>query len=141
MSDPYNTGDVLDYPYLWDWQYQRGETEGRKDRPCCVTLVVPLKNGQTRLYLLPITTTEPAQGEPSLEVPEIEAKRAGLDLGVRKWVMLSEWNADLLDQSFYLDRRQEKRGSFSKPFLDKILMALRPLLASRALSTVRRDEG
>ena len=67
--------------------------------------------------------------------------RAGLDLGVRKWVMLSEWNADLLDQSFYLDRRQEKRGSFSKPFLDKILTALRPLLASRALSTVRRDEG
>ena len=50
MSDPYNTGVVLDYPYLWDWQYQLGETEGSKDRPCCVTFVMLLKNGQTRLY-------------------------------------------------------------------------------------------
>ena len=141
MSDPYNTGDVLDYPYLWDWQYQLGETEGRKDRPCCVTFVVPLKNGQTRLYFLPITTTEPMKGEPSLEIPEIEAKRAGLDLGIRKWVVLSEWNADLLDQSYYLDRRQERLGRFSKPFLDNIFAALRPLLEAGKLSTVRRDES
>ena len=140
MSDPYNTGDVLDYSYLWDWQYQLGETEGRKGRPCCVTLVMPLKNEQTRLYLLPITTAEPIKGEPSLAIPEIEAKRASLDLGIRKWVVLSEWNADLLDQSYYLDRRQEKRGRFSKPFLDKILSTLRPLLATGKLHTVRHDD-
>ena len=38
------------------------------------------------LFPAPIPTTEPMKGEPSLEIPEIEAKRAGLDLGIRIWL-------------------------------------------------------
>ncbi|MBY5412804.1 hypothetical protein HFO98_31140 [Rhizobium leguminosarum] len=33
MSHEFRPGEVISYPYLWAWQQQRGETEGRKQRP------------------------------------------------------------------------------------------------------------
>ena len=134
----YTTGDVIQFPYLWAWQAARGETEGRKDRPCCLALIVPLQNGNHRIFLLPITTSPPPPEAHAVEVPAIEARRAGLDSHLRQWVMVSEWNADILEQSFYLDHA-EPRGRFSKPFLNGLLTELRQLLQAGHLRTVSRS--
>lgn len=40
MSREFLPGQVIDYPYLWAWQDERGETEGRKNRPTCVVVAV-----------------------------------------------------------------------------------------------------
>lgn len=40
MSRELLPGQVISYPYLWAWQNERGETEGRKRRPTCVVAAV-----------------------------------------------------------------------------------------------------
>ena len=40
MSGRFLPGQVISYPYLWAWQHERGETEGRKSRPTCVVIAV-----------------------------------------------------------------------------------------------------
>ena len=140
MIDLYQTGDVLRYPYLWLWQHRRGETEGRKDRPCCLALTTTTRGGQTRLYLLPITSTRPDEDEIFVQVPQIEARRAGLDADRTQWVILTEWNADILEASHYLDRQQKAQGSFSRTFLHGLLARLRQSLEQGGLATVRRDD-
>lgn len=139
MNEQCRSGDIFDYPYLWEWQHARGETEGRKERPCCLALVMPLKDGTTRLYLSPITTTPPQKGEIALPVPAIEAARAKLDTDRNQWVILSEWNADIWEQSYYLDRRAPARGRFSKAFLQEILCLLRAQLQAGNLAAIPRD--
>lgn len=52
MSREFRLGEVISYPYLWAWQQQRGETEGRKRRPVCV--VVAIRNAADgNTYLSP----------------------------------------------------------------------------------------
>ncbi|EJJ26245.1 hypothetical protein PMI11_05497 [Rhizobium sp. CF142] len=66
MSREFLPGQVIDYPYLWAWQHERGETEGRKLRPICVVVAVRGANdGLTHLALLAITT-QPPQAEDRL---------------------------------------------------------------------------
>jgi hypothetical protein len=36
MSREFLPGEIIAYPYLWAWQSDGGETEGRKSRPTCV---------------------------------------------------------------------------------------------------------
>jgi PHD/YefM family antitoxin component YafN of YafNO toxin-antitoxin module len=35
MSVDLPAGAVIEYPYLWRWRRERGESEGRKQRPVC----------------------------------------------------------------------------------------------------------
>lgn len=138
MTETYSTGDVFDFPYLWAWQDQRGETEGRKDRPCCLALVSRLPSGKSRLFLIPITTVPPTADIASVLVPQIEAKRAGLDTHIKQWVILSEWNADVLEDSYYITHEAPK-GRFSKTFLNSLLADLKVMLQTGKLQTIRRD--
>ena len=50
------SGSVIRFPYLWAWQRERVETEGRKSRPVCMVLAIP-KGNQTNLILLAISGT------------------------------------------------------------------------------------
>ena len=72
-------GQVFDYHYLWKWQADRGETEGRKIRPSCVVIVVTDRAGHHVMFIAPITSKAPDPGRTALEIPETEARRAGLD--------------------------------------------------------------
>lgn len=40
MSREFLPGQIISYPYLWELQDERGETEGRKSRPTCVVVAV-----------------------------------------------------------------------------------------------------
>ncbi len=138
MNDIPETGDVFHYPYLWAWQYARGETEGRKERPCCTALVIPLKNGQHRIYYLPITTKPPTNVQIAIEVPRTEVQRAGLSSDVSQWVILNEWNREIFETSYYI-ADVDGRGSFSRKFTNQILERLKSSLAAGAIQTVGRE--
>jgi len=63
MSREFRPGEVISYPYLWAWKQQRGETEGRKQRPVCVVFAIrSAADGNTHLALLAITTPTAADG-------------------------------------------------------------------------------
>ena len=113
MTKPVS-GDVWRYDYLWRWQHEAGETEGRKSRPVAFAAVVANKAGKTDLFILPITSVPP-QGRLALEVPQIERRRAGLDDDKPLWIMLDEYNHDVLEGSFYFDPTA-RVGKFSETF-------------------------
>ncbi|MFZ2872064.1 hypothetical protein [Zavarzinia sp.] len=123
------SGLVIDYPYLWRWQDDRGETEGRKERPSCLAFVVKGKSdGLTHVALLAISSTAPREGQVTVEVPEAERRRAGLDPAKRAWITVSEWNHDIAERSFYLGRNARRFGRFGDSFLREVLIAFRPFL-------------
>lgn len=138
MTDLPLTGDVFRYPYLWAWQAALGETEGRKDRPCCVALVVPLKSGYHSVYILPITTKKPASDTVALPVPRTEVRRAGLGMEYSQWIILSEWNREIYEHSYYISDRTGS-GSFSRAFTDLLLEKLKEQLSAGAIQAVGRE--
>ena len=96
------TGAIIRYPYLWARQAKDGETAGRKDRAVAVGVRAPRPDGDMVL-LFPVTTREPEPVRFSAELPLIEKKRAGLDRDLRLWIILDEFNTDVIGRSFYLE--------------------------------------
>jgi hypothetical protein len=109
------TGAVFRYPYLWKHEADRGETEGRKDRPVAVALRIGQLDGLETSIMIPITSKEPAKGRLATEIPETEKRRAGLAPDVRLWAMLDEANIDVLGKSYYLADNQPL-GYFSHAY-------------------------
>lgn len=112
-------GDVFTYPFLWKRQQIQGETEGRKPRPVCMAVTAANADGNTLLFIVPITTQPPMDGRIAIEVPEIEAKRAGLDTEKPCWVMLDEFNSDVFERSFVFEDRTPL-GAFSSKFTARL---------------------
>lgn len=124
MSREYPPGQVIAYPYLWAWQQERGETEGRKMRPTCVVIAVRSANdGLTHLALLAITTQPPQRGRVALDIPDIERRRAGLGDFMRCWIVVDEYNYDVAERSWYIEPGNHVLGRFSKAFVMKIATA------------------
>lgn len=120
------TATVIRYPYLWARQARAGETEGRKDRPVTVGVRLRRMDGDFVLFF-PITTKEPEKSRFAAEIPDIEKRRAGLDADRRLWVILDEFNTDIVGRSFYLEP-EPPIGRFSKAFF---LPLLREFIARR----------
>jgi hypothetical protein len=126
MSDDLRSGAVVNYPYLWRWQQERGETEGRKERPVCVVLALHAES-LTHLAILAISSRPPDADQVAIEVPEIECKRAGLSELKRAWITVSEYNYDIAERSFYLDPNAPILGRFSRSFMMQLAGAAAPL--------------
>lgn len=84
-------GLVIRYSYLWWREYERGQEEGVKDRPCAVIMVVSNDHGDDVVTVLPVTHTPPSGADLAVEIPYATKQRLGLD-AVRSWVMLTEAN-------------------------------------------------
>jgi hypothetical protein len=84
-------GLVLRYAYLWRAEADEGKDEGVKDRPCAVVLTANTEDGDTRVYVLPITHSAPARPDLAVELPAPTKQRLGLD-SERSWVVISEAN-------------------------------------------------
>lgn len=137
MSEP-KAGEVFRYPFLWKRQALQGETEGRKSRPVCIAVTIANANGETVVFILPITTHPPLAGRHAVEVPDIEARRAGLDLHVRKWVMLDEINTDIIERS-WVSEDLTLMGAFGPAFATQIRSSLLALTkAGQATITDRQ---
>jgi hypothetical protein len=126
-----STGSVLVYPYLWRWQADKGETEGRKERPVCLLLAVP-SDTVTHVLLLAISSTPPRSDQTALPIPALECRRAGLSDWKEAWITVSEFNYDVAETSYYLDPNAEVLGRFSPGFLSKIAGAARPFIQRKS---------
>ena len=138
MATELRPGDVFEYPYLWDWQAEKGETEGRKERPVCLLIALPVQSG-TMLVILAITAAEPGPRDDAVEIPAIEARRVGLTDGKRGWVIVSEAIYDSLENSWYLNPNQTALGRFSSTFLSKVSARFQDQLKSGGLRHVKRS--
>lgn len=130
-------GAVFSYSYLWEWQSNQGETDGRKDRPVCLALPI-LKDGVTHLFLLAITGTPPRSEQTAIEIPEIEKRRGGLKDWKDGWIIVNEYNYDIAEKSFYLDISQPILGRFSDAFTSRIKTAFRAAAETHSSKRVDR---
>jgi len=126
--DEFRTGCVIRFPYLWVREAERGETEGRKPRPVAVGVRIARSKGDDVLVLFPITSQPPSPDRFAAEIPEMEKRRAGLDATLRLWIILDEYNQDIVGQSFYLEP-DPPLGRFSKAFF---LPLMKEFIARRA---------
>lgn len=117
--DGIKTAAVIHYPYLWSREAEHGETEGRKNRPVAVGVRIARADGDMVLFF-PITTKQPAADQFACEIPKTERRHAGLDPDLRLWIILDEYNSDLIGRSFYIEP-EPPLGYFSKAFFLPIL--------------------
>lgn len=82
---------VIRYAYLWRDEYERGQQEGVKDRPCAIILARKLEGGRIRVTVLPITHAPPRNEKHAVRLPDATCERLGLD-GESKWIVLTEAN-------------------------------------------------
>lgn len=129
-------GDVWRYSFLWRREADQGETEGRKTRPVAVALLIRNASGDAEVLLVPLTTV-PQSGPFAMEVPEIEKKRAGLDLHTSVWIVVDEANWDTPSQSFYLEPGN-RIGSFSSPFVKSVQALMIEAIKARKMRRTDR---
>ena len=55
MPNKPTAGEVFRYPFLWKREELSGETEGRKKRPVCIAVTVAKQDGETVVFILPIS--------------------------------------------------------------------------------------
>jgi hypothetical protein len=85
-----NPGLVIGYSYLWHDERRRGAREGRKDRPCAIVLAACDEDGDTVVYVVPITHSPPSH-DSAIELPAAAKRRLGLD-AERSWIVTTEVN-------------------------------------------------
>lgn len=118
--DQFQSGVVVYYPYLWAREADRGETSGRKSRPVVVAIRVVRAGKPDLLALLPIATQPPASGRIASKIPDTEKRRAGLETSLEQWIMLDEYNAEILPGTYYLEP-QKPLGRFGDAYLRPLL--------------------
>jgi len=138
MTSDSKAGEVWQYPYLWAWQNARGETDGRKPRPCAVAIEFAKRDGLTAVFLLAITSKEPASERTAIEIPEIERHRAKLSSQLRLWVILDEYNTDIIERSYYLEP-DAFMGKFSDRFIRQIQGSFARFIRSGDIKSVPRN--
>ena len=100
----------------------------RKPRPVAVGVRIARPKGEDLLVLFPITSQPPSSDRFAAEIPEMEKRRAGLDATLRLWIILDEYNQDIVGRSFYLEP-EPPPGRFSKAFF---LPLMKEFIARRA---------
>lgn len=117
--DQIQTACVIHCPYQRAREARLGETESREDRPVAVGVRTPRPDGALVLFL-PVTTKQPEASRFAAEMPDIEKRRAGLDTDRRLWIIVDDFNTDVVDRSFYLEP-DPPTGRFSKAFFLPLL--------------------
>jgi len=85
-------GLVISYAYLWHYEHQIGQEEGRKDRPSVIVLAVErAADGATLVTVLPITHSAPADPASAVEIPLPVTRHLALD-DDRSWIVVAEGN-------------------------------------------------
>jgi hypothetical protein len=136
---PYTTGDIVPaYPYLWRRERDLGENAGRKGRPVCVAITVKDTKGHTHMALLAVTGTEPLADQVAVELPALEIRRIGLQAHKRAWVIVSEYNYDVLELSYALEPPRVTPRKLSPELLKTVLNAFRPVLMQSNARVDRR---
>lgn len=83
-------GLVIAYSYLWHEEHLSGAEEGRKDRPFAIVLVATDEEGDTVVYVVPVTHRQP-QDAHAVAIPASVKRRLGLD-DAPSWIVTVELN-------------------------------------------------
>ncbi|SEC26218.1 hypothetical protein SAMN05444161_0807 [Rhizobiales bacterium GAS191] len=83
-------GLVICYSYLWAGKHRVGRREGPKDRPCAIVVATTDEDGDTRVYVAPITHVR-SDDPLAVELPATAKRRLGLD-EQPSWIVTSELN-------------------------------------------------
>jgi hypothetical protein len=89
-------------------------------------------SGRTNLALLPISSQPPSEGQRAVPVPPAERSRIGLNADKLAWIYVTEYNFDILENSFYLPRNRKSQRAISNALLKKVLVAFRPTLIGKS---------
>jgi hypothetical protein len=84
-------GEVIHYAYLWTGERDAGREDSAKDRPCAVAVTALEDNGETIVFVLPITSRRPALASDGMEISPATRERLGLQREPC-WVLLTEVN-------------------------------------------------
>jgi len=83
-------GLVISYSYLRHDQHRAGAEEGRKARPCAIVVATTDEDGDTKVYVAPITHARPDDPY-AVELPPAVKRRLGLDQAP-SWIVTNELN-------------------------------------------------
>lgn len=136
-----NVGSIVNYPYLWLREKEAGRDGARKDRTTCILLTVPRVglDGVSELHLVLMAITDTPRSEDVwVEVSDSEKRKAGLDARRKAYVIVSEYNWDILPYSTDFDPRGEPIGEFTPEFVEMIRRALHTCRLSRKVVPVQR---
>jgi len=117
---PPEPGLVINYSYLWHYEHETGQEEGRKDRPSVIVLRVQDDKGLTLVTVLPITHRKPETPDWAIEIPAAVRRHLGLD-NAPSWIVVAEGN-EFIWPGYDLRRRPD--GSYSFGFLPPRLFKL-----------------
>jgi hypothetical protein len=84
-------GLVISYGYLWRSEYEQGQEEGTKDRPCAIVLMTHDEEGDTTVTVVPVTHVPPTNIDDAVEIPISTKRRLGLD-DAPSWIVVTEIN-------------------------------------------------
>lgn len=84
-------GRVIHYEYLWRHEYEAGEEEGSKQRPCAIIVAVTDSEGKTETVVAPITHRRPVPPSIGIEIPPRVKSHLGLD-DKPSWVITTDLN-------------------------------------------------
>jgi len=113
-------GLVISYAYLWSNEFRLGKTEGLKNRPCAIILVVKNNNLENKVTVAPITHTEPLNLDAALEIPPKVKAHLGLDTE-RSWIILDDFN-EFIWPGYDLRSVSGKPGCFDYGFLPPLFL-------------------
>ena len=117
---PPEPGLVINYAYLWHYEHETGQEEGRKDRPSVIVLCVEeAPDAETVVTVLPITHRKPERPEWAVEIPLAVKRHLRLD-DDPSWIVVAEGNEFVWPG---YDLRQRHDGSYAFGFLPPQLFA------------------
>lgn len=114
---PREAGSVFAYPYLW--RVEEGVIDHPKDRTTCLAILkkITTADGTTLVHLFLLGITDhPRPEQDAVEIPETEKRRAGLDPIRPAFIVLSEYNYDVLPLSWWYDPDSKDYGRLSQRF-------------------------
>ena len=137
------TGLVLGYSYLWEHEFQAGQEEGRKDRPCAVVIATRTEGGDIVVTVAAITHQRPDDPADGIEVPAEVKRHLGLD-EARSWLVCSELNRFVWPGPDLRPVARQKPGHFTygmlpRPFLLRVFEHLTALRVRRRPVVVMRS--
>ncbi|MBX3486222.1 type II toxin-antitoxin system PemK/MazF family toxin [Phenylobacterium sp.] len=135
-------GLVVSYAYLWKDQASAGADEGRKDRPCAIVLTARDEDGDTVVYVAPITHSAP-RDPTAVQIPPAVKRRLGLDAGA-SWIITRELNRFVWPGYDLRPVARDRPDTFAWGFLPvEILDAVKRQIVAhrrgRSLRSVDRD--
>jgi hypothetical protein len=132
-------GLVICYSYLWHDEHKAGVEEGRKDRPCAIVVARIDADGDTALWVAPITHSKPDDPYAVLLTPTVKL-RLGLD-EQPSWIVTDELNQFIWPGPDLRPIARDRRDTFAWGFLpvDVFAAVKRGVIANaRRLRTVLR---